>query len=209
MNTSYHHFRCISIYAFKPLFRVIPFLKIILIAGLILLSSCKKEESNPVLPPFTNTGANTFGAVVNGEIFTVEGAGNFSGGLYADPVADSCFTCWHPPDSSDLFLRIRQKNGSMFYIFLTDPRHTTEWRLNKPTLAFWDLDNNTKAYVEIKTIRSSINTDGYIRSDFHSRDDGIFSAEFNYRCINTKTCQEFSVTDGRIDVNLNKISYYP
>ena len=48
----------------------------------LLISSCKKSKpSNPIdqLPPETQTGANTFGCLVNGEVFKPGGA-QLSGG---------------------------------------------------------------------------------------------------------------------------------
>jgi hypothetical protein len=174
-----------------------------------LFTACKKEKAEPdVLPPISRNGANAFGAVVNGKIITARGNANFSGGIYADEAEDSCMNCWLPPDSSDLFLRIKHKDFPTTFIYLTDPRHTAEWQLNKSTLAFWEF-GKVKAYMEIGDRRSGLTTEGFIRSDFYTRDDGIFSAEFSFHCINPKTCQEYSVTDGRIDVNLNTISYFP
>ena len=90
-------------------------------------TSCKKEKAEPeMLPPITRNGANAFGAVVNGKIITVRGTANFSGGIYADEAEDSCMNCWLPPDSSDLFLRIKHKDYPTTFIYLTDPRHTPE-----------------------------------------------------------------------------------
>lgn len=172
-----------------------------------LLASCKKEVPPEVLPPVSSNGSNTFGAVVNGKLITVRGTANFSGGLYADPD-ESCLNCWHPPDSSDLFLRIRHPKFPITYIFLSDPRQKAEWRLNQPSEAFWET-RKPRSYIEIDGRRSGITTDGIIKSDFLRRSDWIFSAEFSFHCINPKTCQEFSVKDGRIDVNLRSIEYYP
>jgi len=45
---------------------------------IVLFASCKKEVSD--LPPETQTGANTFGARVNGEIWVPQGFGPFPAG---------------------------------------------------------------------------------------------------------------------------------
>lgn len=45
----------------------------------IALIACKKENRKEVLPPETQTGANTFGCLVDGEVFTPGGA-QLSGG---------------------------------------------------------------------------------------------------------------------------------
>jgi len=177
---------------------------------LLLSASCKKEEEIITLPPVTNHGANTFGAVINGKTVRIDGSSNFVGGLYADPQEDSCGNCWLPPDSSDLCLRVRMDGRIPFTIFLIDPRHIAEWRLNRPSRGFHEVGyHDLKSYIEYSGFRSGITTDGFIRSDFSTRDDGIFSAQFEFHCVNPKTCQEFSIKDGRIDVNLNSISHFP
>ena len=182
----------------------------ILLSCSFLISSCKKEDNPVTLPPITSHGANTFGAIVNGETISISGSANFSGGLYADPQEDSCQNCWLPPDSSDLYIRIKKEGKNAIYLFLTDPRVCSEWQLNKPTPGFWELDSRkVKAYVEIEGFRTGLTTDGWIRSDFYSRNDGIFSAQFDFHCINPKTCQEFRLSSGRVDVNLKSIPHFP
>ncbi len=55
----------------KPLKNIL-----ILLCSLLLLSaSCKKQSKNPIdnLPPATQTGANTFGCLVNGEVWIPKG----------------------------------------------------------------------------------------------------------------------------------------
>jgi hypothetical protein len=47
----------------------------LLLAALLGLSQCKKKDVAPVdqLPPATQTGANTFGCLVNGQVWTPQG----------------------------------------------------------------------------------------------------------------------------------------
>lgn len=60
-----------------------------MLAALLGLSQChKKDDPNPVdqLPPATQTGANTFGCLVNGQVWTPQGyngTSNYS--VYYDP----------------------------------------------------------------------------------------------------------------------------
>ncbi|WP_125932497.1 DUF6252 family protein [Hymenobacter glacialis] len=48
----------------------------LLLAVLLGLSQCKKDDPDPVdqLPPATQTGANTFGCLVNGQAWTPQGS---------------------------------------------------------------------------------------------------------------------------------------
>lgn len=178
--------------------------------GFLLMASCKKDEPEITLPPVTKHGANTFGAVINGKIVRVEGSSNFYGGLFADPQEDSCNNCWLPPDSSDLYLKVKMGDRVPFTIFFIDPRHISEWRLNRPSRGFSEIGyHDLKSYIEYQGFRTGITTDGFIRSETGTMKDFIFSAEFNFHCINPKTCQEISVENGRIDVNLNSISFFP
>jgi len=60
------------------MYRIIP----CLLSLLLLLVSCKKEkEKDPLsqLPPETQTGANTFGCLVNGKVFTPGGVPGWAG----------------------------------------------------------------------------------------------------------------------------------
>jgi len=46
-----------------------------LLAALLTLSQCKKDNADPLdkLPPATQTGANTFGCLINGQAWTPKG----------------------------------------------------------------------------------------------------------------------------------------
>ena len=52
----------------------------LLLAALLGLSQCKKNDPDPLsqLPPATQTGANTFGCLVNGQPWTPQGYNGFS-----------------------------------------------------------------------------------------------------------------------------------
>ncbi len=61
---------------------------ILLLAALLGLSQCKKKDPDPVdqLPPATQTGANTFGCLVNGQAWTPNGNDSTSNyTVYYDP----------------------------------------------------------------------------------------------------------------------------
>lgn len=179
------------------------------LACFLLISSCRKEKETPEqLPPVTSHGANTFGMIVNGKISTARGADKFSGGMFAQFKTDSSGNIWYPPDSSDIYLRILNSNFPISYLFVTDPRVTTEWRLNKSTQTYMSNLVGARPYMEVNHRRSSLTTDGYFRSEFRHRNDWVFSGEFSFHCVNPKTCQEFKVTDGRIDVNLRDVKPY-
>jgi hypothetical protein len=47
-------------------------LHLVCILSLFLFSQCNKENPEPTLPPETTVGANTFGAIVNGEIWSFD-----------------------------------------------------------------------------------------------------------------------------------------
>jgi hypothetical protein len=64
----------------KPIFILTTILTCILFTS----SSCKKSRDNPIdpLPPETQTGANTFGCFVNGQVFTNGGSGGSLSAIY-------------------------------------------------------------------------------------------------------------------------------
>ncbi|MFT7250272.1 MAG: hypothetical protein ACI97P_003055 [Arcticibacterium sp.] len=56
-------------------------LHLVCILSFFLFSQCEKENPEPTLPPETTVGANTFGAIVNGEIWSFDlKDSDFSGG---------------------------------------------------------------------------------------------------------------------------------
>ena len=58
---------------------------LILVLWLPLAVGCKKKDPEPQLPPATQTGANTFGCLVNGQLWLPEGKPNFfSSNLYVN-----------------------------------------------------------------------------------------------------------------------------
>ena len=63
----------------------------LLLAALLGLSQCKKNDLNPVdqLPPATQTGAGTFGCLVNGQAWTPQGNNGFANySVYYDTFSD-------------------------------------------------------------------------------------------------------------------------
>lgn len=51
------------------------FLSLFIISIFLYASSCKKKEAQPDLPPYTETGANTFGCYIDGKPYAIfEGA---------------------------------------------------------------------------------------------------------------------------------------
>ena len=61
----------------------------LLLFALLGLSQCKKNDPAPLdqLPPATQTGANTFGCLVNGQVWTPRGnSGTANYSVYYDPT---------------------------------------------------------------------------------------------------------------------------
>ncbi len=54
---------------------VLPRIAVLLFTTIVLISfvACNKGADHQELPPYTETGANTFGCTVNGELFTPQG----------------------------------------------------------------------------------------------------------------------------------------
>ncbi len=64
-------------------------LPLLALAALLGLSQCKKHDPDPLeqLPPATQTGANTFGCLVNGKPWTPQGYNvSFNYSIYYDPT---------------------------------------------------------------------------------------------------------------------------
>jgi hypothetical protein len=65
-------------------------LTVIIAGASLLFSACKKSQPHKAaegLPPITNTGANTFGCMINGELFKPKWAPGY---LYSQPLKFNC-----------------------------------------------------------------------------------------------------------------------
>ena len=100
-----------------------------LLVGIAIHTSCKKD---PILPSATQSGANTFGCKVNGEIWIPDGRGGINGVKAIDNVFLDNALPGQSPDIS-LWFTTYKSDGSTLHLYLRDPSRIGEYLLNRTT----------------------------------------------------------------------------
>jgi hypothetical protein len=170
---------------------------IFIILSIVLLNSCKKEVS--ALPQETQTGANTFGATVNGVFWAPQGFGPFP----ADNLLETRRL------GHDIMINARNfassPKESEFEIYLQDVNATGVYNLNVNTTlgAFngnygYFVKRNVSPLNEWITSSSSTGSVTITRIDTVAK---IVSGNFHFNAMNLYNAPEpLTVTEGRFDL---------
>lgn len=167
---------------------------------LILAVSCKKEVSG--LPDATQTGANTFGARVNGQFWVPAKFGPFN----ADNLLDARRL------GHDIVINARNfassPNETEFEIYLNNVTGTGNYNLNVNT-SLGAFSGNYGYYVkrnltpENEWITSATST-GTVTLTRYDTTAKIISGTFSFNALNTYNAPSpLSVTEGRFDIKIS------
>lgn len=173
---------------------------LLLFCSLLMLSaSCKKQSKNPIdnLPPATQTGANTFGCLVNGEVFLPKSRGIGPSGLSCNIVFDN--------GNYNLYLSARNsgsdvnKNISIKIknIILMDNSINI---LNNDTTnrgEYYTINNS----LTINSFKTNINNQGTLKINYWDPSKGIISGTFSFDAVNS-VGEKVKVREGRFDIKL-------
>ena len=167
-----------------------------LLLWLPLAVGCKKNEID-ALPPATQTGANTFGCLVNGKAWVPSGKGLFSD----KPLEGGYFG-----KEFNLWIQATGKDGSGLDLWVRNAVRVDEYDLKyttgiQPNVIF---PKNYAYYYQSGT--GYVTTPQYVGKITITRTDtvqGVLSGTFEFTCHNPKTGQTVSVTDGRFDLGAN------
>jgi hypothetical protein len=179
-----------------------PISKLLVLLLCLSLSTCnwfsKKDEPNPQLPPETQTGANTFGCKVNGQIWTP--AGDRPGFVpNVDVIYDAGF-CGGNLDAK--IFQNQNENESFFVLFgcsltesktfsLDGPNGNPDWRLSY-------IDGNTACSYSVGNDLYSNGTVTFTKVDFPNR---IVSGRFECT-LYVPGCDTLRITEGRFDFRI-------
>lgn len=176
--------------------------KMFLMAAALWLLSCKKEVSE--LPAATQTGANTFGAKVNGKLWVPQGFG-------VAPTAPLLQARYGGPERS-VFIQARNFSGepleTEFEIYLQNVRTPGTYLLNANTDKYPAHAGNYAYYVErkITPLNEWITSAQYTGQVNVSRMDtvaNVISGTFEFTAANMSGAgQPLTVTEGRFDVKI-------
>ena len=170
-----------------------------LLVGIAIHTSCKKD---PILPSATQSGANTFGCKVNGEIWIPDGRGGINGVKAIDNVFLNNALPGQPVDIS-LWITAYKSDGSSVDLYLRSPSRTGEYPLNKttgikPNLIFpadYGFFSRNKYYVTDSLHTGKITI---TKVDIPNR---LIAGTFEYTASNPITKETTTVTEGRFDIN--------
>jgi len=165
----------------------------------LLFTSCKKQpvDQLSLLPPATQTGANTFGCLVNGKAFLPKAYG-----FMASPALECQY------DSNGLFLVASYKDNNGNY---TDITIGTDSLVLAEEQAF-QLKTRVpgNAYAKYGFIGGSVVT--YMTNDSISGSltitklditNKIISGTFNFKAVDTANNKTIELTAGRFDLHFN------
>ncbi|MDQ2770915.1 MAG: DUF6252 family protein [Bacteroidota bacterium] len=171
----------------------------LLLAALLGLSQCHKKDPEPVdqLPPATQTGANTFGCLVNGQVWTPQGYNgrsnysvSYDAGLNGG-VFDLSVYRYNPgsPDEQSLVLYANQAARAGDYSFRSPQRTRASFEDDK-TNCYWSSRDSATTYRR--------GTLTITRLDLQA---GIISGTFSFT-LHKPGCDSVRVTNGRFDKKL-------
>jgi hypothetical protein len=166
--------------------------------SIILLASCKKEVSD--LPPPTQTGANTFGAKVNGVFWAPQGFGPFPANnilearMSGRDITINARNFSSSPNETEFQLTIFDVNAPGTYLFNTDVTHP-----NGTSSYGYYVKRNITPQNEWLTSSLYTGTVNITRIDAVNM---IVSGTFEFDAGSIYNSDVLHVTEGRFDVKI-------
>ncbi len=163
--------------------------KLILFAlSLQLFVACNKDDDkpqNPIdqLPPATQTGANTFGCLINGEPFVVSNTSNQTA-IYQGGVLQIGGSIDNSDMDVNIILRISESISINTIYSLTNITFNQSLFINNGNGCYYDFAN---------TISGSVTITNFDQTNF------IIAGTFNFS-TETNECENITITNGRFDL---------
>lgn len=166
-----------------------------------IFASCKKEKTDEEkLPAITQTGANTFGCLINGKLYQPKGTiGPFKPNL--DIMVDPTFS-----EGSFSVSTFNSDNTTLDLSFGSDSiKATGVYEISPYSRAGFLFSKSISGNVQCQTLSKidHVGT-GYIKVTRYDLINRIFSGEFEFHFTNT-ACgigNPIDITQGRFDIKL-------
>ena len=176
------------------------FLKTILFLFTTAFYNCENNDPQEQLPPITQTGANTFGAIVDGQVFIPKDKTGYS------PPGGGIPKGLKILGNSRTFV-IQATNYEDIYIYIYIPQefpNEETYNFQKSTGVEYSLaaPDFAHIYATINGVKYlSFSNSGSINFSKISLSEGIYSGTFNVRLKrNTNENDIIEITDGRFDI---------
>jgi hypothetical protein len=174
------------------------------LAVLIVFSTCKKNELD-ALPPATQTGAMTFGCLIDGKAWVPQGGGLFSG---LKPVEGGYIGAASAGGMrNNVWISANSTNGEGMDFYLRQVNKPGEYLLNSDTglrPAILLPENYMIYYGKGFYYGTTSQYTGKIIVTRADTTQGVVSGTFEFTGYNPTTKQTISVTQGRFDVDTKK-----
>ena len=170
----------------------------ILLLAFTSCSSCKKEVD--ALPPETQTGANTFGCLIDGKAYIPQKNSGFGA---VDPVRAGYLTALPPVFFNNTnVLVITRGGGASFTIFLRNVNKIGAYPLNFDTSPY-PQESYPQNYASCSTssgfyTTTTIHT-GVVEITRADTIGGFVSGRFSFTGLDRTTNKTIQVTEGRFD----------
>ena len=165
---------------------------------LVMFASCKscKKEIN-LLPDETQTGANTFGCLVDGKAWIPNGGSGWAAskpisGGYSSPLPNVWLRTYKDNETIIFYIRNVNKVGTYPLNFDTQPKPANLYPQNYGEVAMRSYTSGDDSYITTKTYTGSVEI---TRADSVNR---IVSGRFSFTGVSS-TGKTIKVTDGRFD----------
>jgi hypothetical protein len=177
---------------------------LLLLALCSLFAACKKDSPQDELsklPPATQTGANTFGCLVNGKAWVAQTDCKF--------LCDPAFKIYYDgaKGGSLTLIAVRKNannniNDQIILSFDSTNYNTVHLYSNAlhMVLSFTNY-NNLSNCGDLVSNANGVSTNGIITLSHYNLQSGIVSGTFNFSLSKTG-CETVNVTDGRFDYKL-------
>lgn len=169
----------------------------LVIATLLFLSSCDLSniKHDPKLPPITTEGNNTFGCLVNGEIFIPEAPAGYGSGVYGEwqSLTDTVGVNIYASN-------VTTKQTLIISIFDTPNLQVGKiYRLSKTNLTIDYVDYSKKPSCYYKTIIDA--NIKLLKFDLTNPQRKIIAGTFEYTMSSTDCMDTINTTEGRFDIS--------
>ena len=184
-------------------------LRICLYVMLVFFASCKscRKEVN-ALPDATQTGANTFGCVINGQAWVPNGVGGFSG---IGPINGGYIDASQTVPKNSVFLRFYQNNRTSTEFYVKSVTKAGRYPLsfdtgidlvspNTKNFGLYTIDGPTTTDPDYNYITTS-QIVGYVNFTVADTITKQLSGTFEFEATDFPSGGRVKITEGRFDVN--------
>jgi len=183
---------------------------VVLLFFTIIISCISKDDPKDQLPPITQTGANTFGCVINGKYFVPSDAKTWSPGPQPKGLNAGFTNNNFKIYAADL----KNTNGLYIYVYIYNLTQTGVYDIGQSNGETIDLFSPSFSHIFCTAIKNSErnvyysnNNSGTITITHYDNINFIYSGTFSFTATNKDDATDtIAITDGRFDLNLNTLN---